>query len=183
MGRPAFFRLQGESMHIIKKGETRADQCFEVIEIVCYPIGGGKQLRIRPDRIDEFEVFDPYAAEHMLWIPGFFSIDEAEVRGFHKRQSWNGFACPVLLEEDLPKIAASWNTPAVEGDQHTGDVLEKRGDTWWFKDQSEGVWDPCTFFEVEHLGKTYECWDIGTLSLCWQAREYNWVALEGVEEA
>jgi hypothetical protein len=181
-------------MHIIKKGaERRADNCFEVIKIEAYPIGGGNHRSIKRGDLDDYEEFDPYAEEFMVWIPGLFIIDidsnSPALRGFHKRQRWNGFACPVLLEEDIAKLAVEWNKAAAA---HPYDCssLKKEGGFWFMKDPvnlddpEKAPWDPCPLHVVEFAGKTYECFDIGNYGYCWQDVEHNWLAqpdVEGVE--
>lgn len=172
--------------HVIKKGvEKRADAAFEIISIEICPIGGGYNQVLRGERLDEIEVFDPYAPEYMLWIPGIFTIDvggdQAAVRGFHKRQRWNGWLCPVILGEDMQRLADGWNTPADPDDEYSGAMLECRDGVWWLKDQNEGVWDECQSIDVEFAGETYKCWDVGTWGYCWVGLERNWLAEKPVE--
>lgn len=181
--------------HVIKKGvEKRADAAFEIISMEVCPIGGGYAQTLKGDRLDEIEEFDPYAPEYLQWIPGLFLIDISEdspaIRGFHKRQRWNGCAVPVLLDEDIVKLAKEWNAYSDANPEYSG-RLEKRGDVWWMLDANEAneahhdgrepEWEECKRYDVEFMGTTYECWDIGGMAYTWSDLEFNWIALPLVQ--
>ena len=170
--------------------EVRLDRVWQVFErysdgtVSIAAMGGGKVYRIPKDKMDELRPIDPWEEITDTWIPGLFIIDIDEsspgIRGFHKRQRWNGFACPVLLEEDIEKLRLDWEKHVDPEQPDATCRLEKREGKWWLytywdEDDDSKNWEEQRSFEVEYLGKKYECWDIGTFGLCWHDAEHDWI--------
>lgn len=179
--------------YVIAKGvEARLDKVLQVVErysdgsLSVYPMGGGHQVRIPAWKAKrDFRSINPWDEIPRIWIPGLFIIDISEaspgLRGFHMRNRWNGFACPVVLAEDIPKLQAEWEEHVDPKEPDATCRLRKKDGVWqlyqWYEDSDDPDhgWEDQQRCDVAFNGVTYECWDIGTHSLCWNDVEHDWI--------
>ena len=136
-------------------------------KVTFYRLGSGREMSGPKVRfLEDFRPVDP-AMDVAKERAGLFSFDEGNaVVGFHNGRSWNGWATPLIPKaafEEWCEADSAW----VEEAEYGG---FKRHEGKMAYDHAFGEEDDIEVLDirtVEFEGKSFECYDVGGLGLCW----------------